>query len=186
MNLSTLHDLITQFTFTNDTSKIILASPDCNPISSIVNLTGQVIQPTGLMMLSFFNNCQIESGMIELNITSENEVDMNLFAGNIGNVSSNIIKLNMSDFLITPAQQQLQQEVEQQQITGTVVMETTIPDQLIYNIPLNNTMTGLEPLTNMTADVSLVNAIILANGNQTYPLIIDSNSYANVTVGFRR
>jgi hypothetical protein len=187
MNLSTLHDLITQFTFTNDTSKIILASPDCNPISSIVNLTGQVIQPAGLMMLSFFNNCQIESGMIELNITSENEEYMNLFAGNIGNVSSNIIKLNMSDFLITPAQQQLQQqEGEQQQITGTVVMETTIPDQLIYNIPLNNTMTGLEPLTNVTADVSLVNVIILANGNQTHPLIIDSNSYANVTVGFRR
>jgi hypothetical protein len=193
MNLKTIDDLLTQFTLRND-SRIILATPDCDPISSIANLSGQEIQPAGLMMLSFFNNCQIDNGMIELNITSENAQEyMNLFTGNMGNVSSDIIKLNLSDFLITSTQQlpqeseqlQQQRQDQQQQLTETAVIETKIPDQLIYNIPLNITMTGLEPTTNITKDVSQVNTIILTNGNQTYPLIIESNSYANVTVGFR-
>jgi hypothetical protein len=177
-----INSIIQEGQLAND-SQIIHPLPSCDPLSSSTGVTGQLL-PNELRVLAYFGDCKIANGTLTHNIQEDS--DLKLLAGHIGNTTSNIIEVNMTgdDVLeqITPPppQQPSQIQQQQQQLQLQPSANTTT-----YQISLNDTMAGTDPETQTQKTVNGVNVLVLWNSNENQPVTFDTNNYANVTVIFK-
>jgi hypothetical protein len=176
LTTNSLNSMIQQNLLANKTN-IIQALPNCESLSKSTNITGQLL-PNEIRMLAYFGNCHIANGTLTLNIQAD--PILRLLAGHIDNTTSDMIEVNMTDDSIL---EQLTASQQQQQM-----QQQSLANIIIYQIPVNNTMTGIDPVTQIQRTVNGVNGLALwnANANANQSATLDANNTANVTVTFMR
>ena len=76
------------------TQYIIKASNSCNDISDTVDLSSEQIDPQGLRIIAYFDNCDLESASLHLNIIQNN--DLKLVAAHLENGLTDAIEVDMN------------------------------------------------------------------------------------------
>ena len=175
-----LNSVIQQNLLSNN-KQIIQALPNCEPLSNSTKITGQLL-PKELRMLAYFGNCQIANGTLTLN--TQEDPDLILLAGHISNSTSDMIEVNMTNNNVLESVTVSQKQQQIQQIQH--IQQQSFANITTYQIPINNTMTGMDPVTQVQKTVNGVNGLALWNTNTNQSTILDTNNTANVTVTFIR
>jgi len=138
---------------------IIKASNSCDDISDTVDLSSEQIDSQDVRIIAYFDNCDLESASLHLNIIQNN--DLKLVAAHLENGLTDAIEVDMNP-------------IEQSPSNSNTMYEATITD----NQEGHDLETGdLKTLNN-------VNGIVLWNDDEDEPIEFADNNFVEANINF--
>lgn len=143
---------------------IIQADNDCNIISETVNLGGQ-IEPFGIRIIGFFDQCQVEQGSLLLNLPNDNNIRLVVGA---------------FDF---DSPQPVQLESDDDAIYLDLIKMQQVSSHLLSKVSFEDPVQGKDLLTNQPKELSNINTIVLWNDSGD-PIAFDDSNTVSLSIDF--
>ena len=144
----------------DDSNKyIITPSNSCTDISDTVDLSSEQIDPEDVRVIAFFDNCDLDSASLELNLVQND--DLKLVAANLDDGLSDAVEVEMN-------------QVEQSESNSNILYEATITDN----------QEGPDLDTGETKTLNNVNGIVLWNDGEDEPIEFADNNFVEANINF--
>ena len=144
----------------DDSNKyIITPSNSCTDISDTVDLSSEQIDPEDVRVIAFFDNCDLDSATLELNLVQND--DLKLVAANLNDGLSDAVEVEMN-------------QVEQSESNSNILYEATITDN----------QEGPDLDTGETKTLNNVNGIVLWNDGEDEPIEFADNNFVEANINF--
>ena len=144
----------------DDSNKyIITPSNSCADISDTVDLSSEQIDPQDVRVIAFFDNCDLDSATLELNLVQND--DLKLVAANLNDGLSDAVEVEMN-------------QVEQSESNSNILYEATITDN----------QEGPDLDTGETKTLNNVNGIVLWNDGEDEPIEFADNNFVEANINF--
>jgi hypothetical protein len=138
---------------------IITPSNSCADISDTVDLSSEQIDPEDVRVIAFFDNCDLDSASLELNLVQND--DLKLVAANLDDGLSDAVEVEMN-------------QVGQSESNSNILYEATITDN----------QEGQDLDTGETKTLNNVNGIVLWNDDEDEPIEFADNNFVEANINF--
>ncbi|MDN5845417.1 MAG: hypothetical protein L0H53_03990, partial [Candidatus Nitrosocosmicus sp.] len=138
---------------------IITPSNSCADISDTVDLSSDQIDPEDVRVIAFFDNCDLDSASLELNLVQND--DLKLVAANLDDGLSDAVEVEMN-------------QVEQSESSSNILYEATIADN----------QEGRDLDTGEIKTLNNVNGIVLWNDGEDEPIEFADNNFVEANINF--
>ncbi len=143
----------------NSHNYIIKASNSCADISDTVDLSSEQIDPQEVRIIAFFDNCDLDSTSLELNLVQND--DLKLVAANLDDGLTDAVEVEMN-------------QIEQTPSNSNILYEASITDDL----------EGRDLDTGETKTLNNVNGIVLWNDDEDEPIEFADNNFVEADINF--
>jgi hypothetical protein len=145
----------------NDDSNnyIIIPSNSCIDISDTVDLSSEQIDPEEVRIIAFFDNCDLDSASLELNLVQND--DLKLVAANLDDGLTDAVEVELN-------------QIEQSQSNSNILYEASITDNL----------EGRDLDTGETKTLNNVNGVVLWNDDEDEPIEFADNNFVEADINF--
>ncbi|MDF0680749.1 MAG: hypothetical protein P0116_07285 [Candidatus Nitrosocosmicus sp.] len=140
-------------------NNIIVPSNSCEDITDTVDLSSEQIDPEEVRIIAFFDNCDLDSASLQLNLIQND--DLKLVAANLDDGLSDAVEVEMN-------------QVEQSKSNSNILYEATITDN----------QDGRDLDTGETKTLNNVNGIVLWNNDEDEPIEFADNNFVEANINF--